>query len=192
MVMNNDELQKAIDDITRDSAAPAPAETAPAENEALANEIAGAPATGEGLTIAPAPAPEVPEAPAMPPMPEAAAVPEAPAAPVPEPVAEPAPAPVPEAPVAEPAPAPAPAPEIQLAHAAEKPTDMSDIEKEALKELYPLLDKVEMSAEEKFDICMKVAEDDATAVSGALQAAKGITDEVAKANALLKIVDFVK
>lgn len=192
--MNNDELQKAIDDITRDTAAPAPAEPVTAENEALANEIAGAPTTGEGVTLAPAAAPEVPPAPAP-------VIPETPAMP---PVAEAAPAPAPEAaPVAEaPAPAPAPepvarvaqapAPEVQLSHAGEKSADLADVEREALKELYPLLDKVEMTAEEKFDICMKVAEDDETAVSGALKAAKGIADETAKANALLKIVDFVK
>ncbi len=182
--MNNDELQKAIDDITRDTAAPAPAEPVAAENEALANEIAGAPTTGEGVTLAPAAAPEVPPAPAP-------VIPETPAMP---PVAEAAPAPAPEtAPVAgAPAPAPAPAPEVQLSHAGEKSANLADVEREALKELYPLLDKVEMTAEEKFDICMKVAEDDETAVSGALKAAKGIADETAKANALLKIVDFVK
>ena len=54
--MNNDELQKAIDDITKETA-PAPAEPVAAETEALANEIAGAtaPTTGEGVALAPVP-----------------------------------------------------------------------------------------------------------------------------------------
>lgn len=189
--MNNDELQKAIDDITRDSVAPA--ETGAADNEALANEMAGAPTKGEGVTLEPtatqpaealvreaeipaAPAPVVPEAPAMPPL-----TTEAPAAPAPQP-----------------APTAAPAPEIvtsttTVAEEVSTPeADLAGIEKEAMKELYPLLDKVQMEPEEKFEIYMKVAEDDKGAISGALNVAKMIRDETAKAEALLEIIEAVK
>ena len=61
--MNNDELQKAIDDITNNNAAAqeaAPAVDAAAENEQLANEMVqpSAPVTGAGVDLAPT-APEV-------------------------------------------------------------------------------------------------------------------------------------
>lgn len=199
--MNNDELQKAIDDITRDSVAPAPAESDAADNEALADEMAAAPVKGEGVTLqptaeapaaapapAPAPAPEpvvasevnmpvapapvVPDTPAMPP-----AMPEAPVAPRPV-VAE-------ETVAAAEVVAPAPA-EINGS------VDLAGVEKEALKELYPLLDKVQMDPQEKFEICMKVAQDEKSAVSGALEAAKQIADEATKAEALLEIIEAVK
>lgn len=204
--MNNDELQKAIDDITKDNA---PAEAAPAvdtvaENEQLADELAGAVPETPDFGVAPAPA--VPETPGMPPMPEA------PAAPAPEPVAEPA-APAPE-PVAEPvAPAPAPAPEPTPEPVAEEPAPEPEIKlgntemireeepeapaapahdtlHEAMKELYPLLDKVSMSNEDKFDICMEV--DDPQAAARALEYAKKFENETEKANALLEIINRVR
>ena len=171
--MNNDELQRAIDDITKDNA---PAEAAPAvgsvaENEQLANELdqTVAPATAntpETPDFGVAPAPAIPDAPGMPPveMSEVAApVVEAPAAPA-APVAEAA------EPVAEAAPA----------------AD-NDTLNEALKELYPLLDKVDIPVGEKFDITMKFG-----TPAKALDIAKQMTDETAKANALLEIVNKLK
>jgi len=194
--MNNDELQKAIDDITKETAAPT--ENVAAEAEALANEIAGvtvpsgAPTTGEGVALNPtgaaapaieipaAPAPEVPEAPAMPPkaaapvpeaQPSVAAPVEAPAAPVAEkPKME-----VPETPAMEPEPA-----------ASEVTGEMADIKKEALKELYPLLDKTDMTAEEKYEICMEM-QSEPDAMRRALDYAKKFEDTDKKVDALLKI-----
>ena len=176
--MNNDELQKAIDDITRDNSAPAdaPATDAAAENEQLANELAqpaAAPAAeADAAVSAPdfgvAPAPAIPDAPGMPPVeaaPEAVApvvAPEAPEEPGAAPVAEPAPAKV------------APA------------TDSETLE-EAMKELYPLLDRVSLPIEEKFDITLKYGEP-----AKALEIAKQYTDETAKANALLEIVNKLR
>lgn len=196
--MNNDELQKAIDDITKDNAPvaeAAPAVDTVAENEQLANELAGAaaPAVPETPDFAAAPAPAVPETPGMPPMPEApvAPAPEAPAEPAPvapEPVAEPAPAPE-----VAPAPEPVAVPEIQLGNTdmiGEAPAPAGDTLHEAMRELYPLLDKVSMTNEEKFDICMQV--DDAQAAAKALEYAKQFADETAKANALLEIINKVK
>ncbi len=166
--MNNDELQKAIDDITKDNAPVA--DVAPAaDKDQLVNEIVdhasepidekpAAPSVPE-VDLGAAPAPVIPTEPAMPPMP-----------PMPE-AAEPAPAPEPVAP----------------APVAEAPADNNATLEEAMKELYPLLDKVEMPVEEKFDITIKYGEP-----ARALDFAKQITDETAKANALLEIINKVK
>ena len=168
--MNNDELQRAIDDITKDNA---PAETMPAvgsaaENEQLANELDQTVAPTAEATIAPetpdfgvAPAPVIPEAPGMPPVEAAEAT--APVAPVVEAVE--------------------PEPAAEVAPAAAD----GDTLNEALKELYPLLDKVNIPVEEKFDITMKFG-----SPAKALDIAKQMTDETAKANALLESVNKLK
>ena len=183
--MNNDELQKAIDDITNNNAAAeaAPAADATAENEQLASELAGAaPATPEapaaGFAPAPAPAPEVPAEPGMPPVAGEAVAPEM--AEAVAPAAEAAPAVEEETAVQE----------IKLsAPAAEAAPVVSDDDtlNEAYKALYPLLDKVEMPVEEKFDITMKFGEP-----AKALELAKQIADDTSKANALMKIIEKLK
>jgi hypothetical protein len=196
--MNNDELQKAIDDITRDTAAPvapAPTTAAVVENDQLADELEQQQATvapTPEIILGTAPAPVVPEDPAMPPavkpVEEAAAVataePEVVAAPAAEPVA-PVTEEVAEAPIAE----PETEPEVEPVAPVEDKKPISDdvTLEEALKELYPLLDKVEMPAQEKFDITMRVGEP-----SKALEYAKAIADDTAKANALLAIVERLK
>ena len=185
--MNNDELQKAIDDITNNNAAAeaAPAADATAENEQLASELAGAApaaATAE-FAPAPAPAPEVPAEPGMPPVAAAEAV----APEMAEAVAPAAETPAVEAaPVAEEAPA---MPEIKLDNApvAEAPASDNATLEEAYKELYPLLDKVELPVEEKFEITLKFGEP-----SEALVFAKNIADETLKAKALMKLIEKLK
>ena len=188
--MNNDELQKAIDDITRDTAAPAaaaPTTAAVAENDQLADELEQVTTTAvPEVDLGVAPAPVVPEDPAMPPAAEP--VVETPAAVTEEvaaPVAEPAPvveevAEAPAEPVVEAVEPVAPVEE------AAPVADDATLE-EALKELYPLLDKVDLPAQEKFDITMRVGEP-----SRALEYAKKIADDTAKANALLAIVEKLK
>ena len=82
------------------------------------------------------------------------------------------------------------APEIKLsAPAAEAAPVASDDDtlNEAYKALYPLLDKVEMPVEEKFDITMKFGEP-----AKALELAKQIADDTSKANALMKIIEKLK
>ena len=179
--MNNDELQRAIDDITKDNA---PAETMPtvgsaAENEQLANELdqTVAPTTEANIaTETPdfgvAPAPVIPEAPGMPPVETVEAA-----------------APTVEAPVAPAAPVIETAEPEQVAEAAPATAEVADGDtlNEALKELYPLLDKVDIPVEEKFDITMKFG-----SPAKALDIAKQMTDETAKANALLEIVNKLK
>ncbi|MBQ3429891.1 hypothetical protein IJG21_00495 [Candidatus Saccharibacteria bacterium] len=203
--MNNDELQKAIDDITKSDAGGA-AEGA-SENDALVDEMvkAGMPTTGEAPSLAPITGATEAAGAAEPVAPEMAAVPEIK---IPEigampPVEEKAEAPVaaveaaavapevsttvPEVPVTEPATAEVSTPEIGAPKA-----DLEKIEKEALKELYPLLNKVDLPAEEKFDICMKVAKEDKDAIAGAFDAAKEIADETKRAEALVKILEGIK
>ena len=187
--MNNDELQKAIDDITNNNAAAeaAPVADATAENEQLASELAGAAAQAAapevaGFAPAPAPAPEVPAEPGMPPVAGEAVAPEmaevvAPAAEAVAPVA-------PAVPVAE------EAPEIKLGAApvAESAPVSDDATlEEAMKELYPLLDKVEMPVEDKFEIALKFGEP-----SKALVFAKNIADETLRAKALMKLIEKLK
>ena len=194
--MNNDELQKAIDDITKDNAAAeaAPAVDAAAENEQLANELTQATAPAPAATdyaatpdFGVAPAPAVPEAPGMPPV-DAPEAPEAPAAAEPEvPEVE-----VPEIEVPEIPKAPVAEPETEAEPEAEEPVVATtagdgDTLNEALKELYPLLDKVDMPVADKFDITMKFG-----GPAKALEFAKKIPDETAKANALLEIVNRLK
>lgn len=64
------------------------------------------------------------------------------------------------------------------------------IKHDALKELRPLVDKLNLSAEEKFDTYLLLirSTDDTTLISPAFAAARGITDESEKAQALLDIV----
>lgn len=226
--MSNDELQKAIDDITRDNAMPVAPEANAAANEALANEMAGvAPSKGEGVALNPladlgqAPAPNVPETPGMPPVGpvQAAGVPvegaqggeaqsvapEAAEAPVAETVQETASVQGIEEADAKRGEEIAPVealseeqaenlvigePKVEKAEASGE--DLEKIGKAAMKELYPLLEQVSLSAEEKFEICMEVAGEEPKAISGAFEAAKRIQDEKTKAEALLRIVKFKK
>lgn len=179
--MNNDELQKAIDDITRDNTAPvAPVADVPAENEKLADEltqqmasVAPQEAAAPEVDLGAAPAPEIPDAPGMPPVPGIEAEPEPK---VEEPIEEVAPVQIEETPA------------VQPVAQAEPVAAKDEVTlNEALKELYPLLDKVELPVKEKFDITMKVGEP-----AKALDYAKQIQDEAEKANALLEIVNKLK
>jgi hypothetical protein len=102
---------------------------------------------------------------------------------------------------ATPAPAPVAAP---VAPAAEVPafnmpsfdspaansTDLDEVKLEALKELRPLMDKVDLPAEEKFDTYLMLlrSTDDKTLIAPAHTAAQGIADEKRKAEALLEII----
>lgn len=167
--MNNDELQKAIDDITKDNV---PAETAPTDV---------APAPAEEL-VEQNPVPEAVPAPEPTPMPEVdlgtAPAPVVPAEPSMPPTVD-----IPErAPIAESAPAAA-----SFVEDAPAPAGSDSTLEEAMRELYPLLDRVDMPVEDKFDITIKYGEP-----AKALDLAKQFTDETAKAKALLEIVNKLK
>lgn len=71
--------------------------------------------------------------------------------------------------------------------------DLLDIKQEALQELTPLVGHLEQSPEEKFRTTMMMiqASDDHSLVKIAYGAAKEITDEKARAQALLDIVNEI-
>lgn len=127
------------------------------------------------------------------------------ALPTPAPVAdgglqfeETAPAPAEPAPLAPPAPvipdAPAepdfevPAINDNGATVAAGPLD--DIKKDALAELRPLVDKLDLPADEKFDTLLLIirSTDDQSLVATAHEAAKAIEDESKRASALLDVI----
>ncbi len=67
---------------------------------------------------------------------------------------------------------------------------LESIKKDALNELRPLVDKLNVSAEEKFDTYLLLlrSTDDTTLIGPAHDAAKEITDEARRAQALLDII----
>lgn len=91
-----------------------------------------------------------------------------------------------EAPVFEPAPLPAPAPAPVAAPAG----GLDSIKNSALNELRPLVDKLNVSPQEKFDTYLLLirSTDDTSLIAPAFEAARGITDEAVKAQALLDVV----
>jgi len=69
-------------------------------------------------------------------------------------------------------------------------SELDSIKLEALKELRPLVDKLNVSAEEKFDTYLLLlrSTDDKELIGPAHDAAKSITDEARRAQALLDII----
>jgi len=68
--------------------------------------------------------------------------------------------------------------------------DLEGIKKDALTELRPLVDKLELEPEEKFDIYLLLlrSTDDKTLIAPAHLAAKNIPDESKRAQALLDVI----
>ncbi len=69
-------------------------------------------------------------------------------------------------------------------------SDLDSIKLSALKDLRPLMDKVDLPAEEKFDTYLMLlrSTDDSSLVGPAHAAAQGIADEKKKAEALLEVI----
>lgn len=69
-------------------------------------------------------------------------------------------------------------------------SDLDGIKLDALKELRPLMDKVDLPAEDKFDTYLMLirSTDDSTLIAPAHTAAQNISDEKRKAEALLEII----
>lgn len=89
--------------------------------------------------------------------------------------------------MAAPEPTPTPAPATPSVPAS---GDLEAIKKDALSELRPLVDKLNVSPEEKFDTYLLLlrSTDDQGLISPAHEAAKNITDEARRAQALLDII----
>jgi hypothetical protein len=109
------------------------------------------------------------------------------------------------APADVPAPTPDPAP-VDLSASTDSPADepasdsapvgdsnLLSIKQQALQNLSPLLDQLEQSPEEKFRTTMMMiqASDDQSLLQTAYDAANAITDEKAKAQALLDVVNEI-
>ena len=85
-------------------------------------------------------------------------------------------------------------PEITEHASADVPADdLLDIKQDALQELSPLVGHLEQSPEEKFRSTMMMiqASDDHSLIKAAYEAAKQITDEKARAQALLDVVNEI-
>jgi hypothetical protein len=69
-------------------------------------------------------------------------------------------------------------------------TDLEGVKKDAIQELRPLIDHIDLPPEEKFDTYLLLirSTDDATLIAPAHTAAVSITDEKRKAEALLDII----
>lgn len=91
-------------------------------------------------------------------------------------------APSDDAPITAPSPSPVTAPD-----------ELLDIKQDALRELKPLVGHLEQNAEEKFRTTMMMiqASDDHSLLQSAYDAAKQITDEKARAQALLDVVNEI-
>lgn len=109
------------------------------------------------------------------------------AAPVP---AMPEAAPPAEEPAAAPAPEPVTAPSPAMPTMPAASGDLESIKKEALGELRPLVDKLNVSPEEKFDTYLLLlrSTDDQALIGPAHEAARAIADEARRAQALLDII----
>ncbi len=72
--------------------------------------------------------------------------------------------------------------------------DLEPIKKEAIEELRPLVDKLNLPPEEKFDIYLLIirSTDDQSLIEPAHETAKNITDETRRAQALLDIIKEIE
>lgn len=145
----------------------APGQQPISDDQELAKVLAGVSQQADDVqqTAAAEPVmPEIPEAPALPEMP-----PIEPAAPVAEET---------------------PAVEAPVMPVSTNNGDLNSIKQEALGELRPLVDKLDVSPEERFDTYLLIirSTDDQSLIAPAHEAARAITDEARRAQALLDII----
>lgn len=194
----DNDLQKAIDDITNTTntdpvfsdPVAAPSSVPEGDTGELGEPVGPFPEPKvEMVTPAPEPIapfepidiPELnvpaPEPATMPPMPQSAPEPVAPAPVIPEP-----------APVV---PEPAPAPVQSMFNSSNLNT--RQVKEAALRDLIPLLDRLNMTPSQKFNICRNIFEDlrDYTVLEQAYRAATEIANETERAEALLYLVESI-
>lgn len=75
--------------------------------------------------------------------------------------------------------------------AVETSGDLGSVKQAMLRDLFPLMDKVELAPEQKYDVYKEMIETtgDRNMIPAAYEAVKGISDDAAKAEALLYLVD---
>ena len=116
------------------------------------------------------------------------------------PASAPQPAPAPDAAATAmppiPTPPPVAAPEMPpvAPAAASLPGDLDQIKKMALEELRPIVEKLELPPEEKFEALLLVirSSDDNSLIKAAYDAAEGIADSAKKAQALLDVIKEIE
>ena len=194
----DNDLQKAIDDITNTTntdpvfsdPVAAPSSVPEGDTGELGEPVGPFPEPKVEM-VAPAPEPiapfepidipelnvPAPEPATMPPMPQSAPEPVAPAPVIPEP-----------APVV---PEPAPAPVQSIFNSSNLNT--RQVKEAALRDLIPLLDRLNMTPSQKFNICRNIFEDlrDYTVLEQAYRAATEIANETERAEALLYLVESI-
>lgn len=194
----DNDLQKAIDDITNTTntdpvfsdPVAAPSSVPEGDTGELGEPVGPFPEPKVEM-VAPAPEPiapfepidipelnvPAPEPATMPPMPQSAPEPVAPAPVIPEP-----------APVV---PEPAPAPVQSMFNSSNLNT--RQVKEAALRDLIPLLDRLNMTPSQKFNICRNIFEDlrDYTVLEQAYRAATEIANETERAEALLYLVESI-
>ena len=194
----DNDLQKAIDDITNTTntdpvfsdPVAAPSSVPEGDTGELGEPVGPFPEPKVEM-VAPAPEPiapfepidipelnvPAPEPATMPPMPQSAPEPVAPAPAIPEP-----------APVV---PEPAPAPVQSMFNSPNLNT--RQVKEAALRDLIPLLDRLNMTPSQKFNICRNIFEDlrDYTVLEQAYRAATEIANETERAEALLYLVESI-
>ena len=194
----DNDLQKAIDDITNTTntdpvfsdPVAAPSSVPEGDTGELGEPVGPFPEPKVEM-VAPAPEPiapfepidipelnvPAPEPATMPPMPQSAPEPVAPAPVIPEP-----------APVV---PEPAPTPVQSMFNSSSLNT--RQVKEAALRDLIPLLDRLNMTPSQKFNICRNIFEDlrDYTVLEQAYRAATEITNETERAEALLYLVESI-
>ena len=194
----DNDLQKAIDDITNTTntdpvfsdPVAAPSSVPEGDTGELGEPVGPFPEPKVEM-VAPAPEPiapfepidipelnvPAPEPATMPPMPQSAPEPVAPAPAIPEP-----------APVV---PEPAPTPVQSMFNSSSLNT--RQVKEAALRDLIPLLDRLNMTPSQKFNICRNIFEDlrDYTVLEQAYRAATEIANETERAEALLYLVESI-
>ena len=194
----DNDLQKAIDDITNTTntdpvfsdPVAAPSSVPEGDTGELGEPVGPFPEPKVEM-VAPAPEPiapfepidipelnvPAPEPATMPPMPQSAPEPVAPAPVIPEP-----------APVV---PGPALAPTQSMFNSSNLNT--RQVKEAALRDLIPLLDRLNMTPSQKFNICRNIFEDlrDYTVLEQAYRAATEIANETERAEALLYLVESI-
>lgn len=188
----DNDLQKAIDDITNNTnedpvftdPVAAPSSVPEGDTGELAEPIGPFPApkvevvqSAEQLApIDPLTIPDLPLPPVEPPIPEPPVVQE------PEPKPEPKPAPAPEPVISEPATPETPA-----------PLNMRQVKKSALRDLVPLVNHLDITPSQKFNLYRDIFEDlkDYTVLESAYHAATEISDDQEKAEDLLYLVESI-
>ena len=199
----DNDLQKAIDDITNTTntdpvfsdPVAAPSSVPEGDTGELDEPIGPFPEPKVEM-VAPAPEPIAPFEPID--IPELSVPAPDSAAPTPAPVpteAAPAPMPAPE-PIMPPAPvAPEPA-MVTPPNSFTAPSsnlNMHQVKEAALRDLIPLLDRLNMTPSQKFNICRNIFEDlrDYTVLEQAYRAASDIADATERAEALLYLVESI-